>query len=952
VALGGAQEIVRQHLDRVMQQFDEGELDVLADAFGHLVTPSGSKIAHRASDLAEFSGHDPARMRALLRRLAEGDQRILRDVPPPMDQPHAEPRYEIFHDVLALAVLDWRRRYLAEAEARRQQVALIADNMRAEQEAKEAKRRLRRARSVVAGMGLLLLAGVALAIWALASRNTAQQAKAEAVSSREETALNGVYSDVNRLLQTDPSAALIRAQDLALDDDHDPTRRFQDAYRQALDAADTEVVLDLGSPVVIATPTADHDLVTVTEDRHVRLWHVESMDPVRLSPKPLIDASVPGETSERIVDAVTVDGGQFAVVRTDAGEVSSVDLSSGDVQKLDIHLGTDSAIAASDDGSGDIVVAYNYKKKATLWHVADNTTSDLPGLKQSLSSAAIDSTDEYLALTVFRDGKVFQQVWSVSSSRRLGEIEVTSHTGQTIYYASASFTGRDPELLILGTGYQTEAALWRYWDNALTPLGDESEHWRQAYDSEDVYDASAAKDGEKFDGLMAIAGDKAVSLFDAVGDERGKRRTTTLAGHDWVTAVERNPADTREFAVASRDGYVELYRLLDLVPPHPIWTFRGHQGVITDVSWLYDDNDPGKAQERLVTASRDGTVRIWRHPASSYDWYVGDWILGVEYTANGDWLVGLMPFRVARSDGQHAVGHVAKVLHDEVLDETYGQAIDMSASPDGEQAVVVDQYCGVPIVQPLTMDDPQVLLNPPTGSASACINAVAWNPDPNRHQIVAGSAGNTLVAWDTDSGKVTGSLRLGNTASDITDVAISEDGATIVAVSQTAAAGMIHVINADDLTLIDEWPAHDLDFVDISRDGRYIATSGNDRRLVQVWDAHHHDAPLQVLGQASVTLSHVALSPDDSASRVAVTTSTGDVYVWERSSGRLLSVEKVHADAANQVVFNPKNIDQMVSAGDDGEMIRSLCELCSVDTVAGLHDIAKDRMAQTITLTD
>ena len=84
---------------------------VLADAFGHLVTPSGSKIAHRPSDLAEFSGHDPAQVAALLRRLAEGDQRILREVPPPLDEPHAEPRYEIFHDVLALAVLDWRRRY-------------------------------------------------------------------------------------------------------------------------------------------------------------------------------------------------------------------------------------------------------------------------------------------------------------------------------------------------------------------------------------------------------------------------------------------------------------------------------------------------------------------------------------------------------------------------------------------------------------------------------------------------------------------------------------------------------------------------------------------------------------------------------------------------------------------------------------------------------------------------
>ena len=43
--LGGAQEIVRQHLDRVMRAFSPPEMAVLAAAFGHLVTPSGTKIA-------------------------------------------------------------------------------------------------------------------------------------------------------------------------------------------------------------------------------------------------------------------------------------------------------------------------------------------------------------------------------------------------------------------------------------------------------------------------------------------------------------------------------------------------------------------------------------------------------------------------------------------------------------------------------------------------------------------------------------------------------------------------------------------------------------------------------------------------------------------------------------------------------------------------------------------
>jgi WD40 repeat protein len=765
--------------------------------------------------------------------------------------------------------------------------------------------------------------------------------------------MNGVLDDVNRLMRTDPAAALIEAQKLNLDPARDPQGRFQDAYRRALDAADTEVVLDLGSPVVLAATNQDLNLITVTEDRHVRLWHSTGMNPVRLDTKPLVDTSVPGETSERVAEAVTVDDGKFVVVRTDAGEVSSVDLSSGDVQKLDIHLGPDSAIAASDDGSGDVVVAYNYEKKATLWHVADNTTSDLPGLKQSLAWAAIDSTDEYLALTVYRDAKVFQQVWSVSTHRRLGEVEVTSHTGQTIYYARASFTGRDPELLVLGTGYQTEAALWNYSDSSLTPLGGENGHWRQAYDSEDIWDSAADNDDEKFDGLMAIAGDKEVKLYDAVGDGIGELRTQTVDGPDWATHVERNPADTSEFAVVSRDGYVELYRQLNLTPPHPIWTYRGHQGQITDVTFLYDEDgkDAGDADAaHLVTASRDGTVRIWRHPAPFYDWYIGQWVLGSEFTPDGKWLLGLTPFRVTRSDGQNQVGELIKVLHDEVLDETYGQAVDMSPSPDGRYAVVADEYCQLPIVQPMVPKAADVALGHPAGSTSNCASAVAWNPDPDRHQIVAGTDGNTLVSWDSTSGELTGTLRLGAASSEVQDVAISGDGKTIVAVTGTGAAGSIQVVDAEHLTRIKQWPASDLDFVAISADGRYVATSGNDRHLVQVWDVDNPDEPVNVFRQASSTgtLSHVVISPDADASRVAVTTSKGEVYVWDRASGLLLSVEKVHADAANEVAFNPKDIDQMVSAGDDGEMVRSICELCSVDTVAGLRDFAQDRMAQLI----
>ncbi len=104
--------------------------------------------------------------------------------------------------------------------------------------------------------------------------------------------------------------------------------------------------------------------------------------------------------------------------------------------------------------------------------------------------------------------------------------------------------------------------------------------------------------------------------------------------------------------------------------------------------------------------------------------------------------------------------------------------------------------------------------------------------------------------------------------------------------------GTVSVLDASDLSVVGTWTASDLGSVDVSDDGSYVVTAGNENHLVQVWDTEDTSEPAQVLKNArgAGTLSTVALSPDAEASRVAVTTASGMVYVWERASGRLLAV--------------------------------------------------------------
>lgn len=92
---------MRRHLDDALETLGAQEQAAAARLFHYLVTPSGTKIAHRRADLAAYAGLGDDQAAQLLERLA-GEMRILRPV--------GEDSYEIYHDALAAPVLDWRAR--------------------------------------------------------------------------------------------------------------------------------------------------------------------------------------------------------------------------------------------------------------------------------------------------------------------------------------------------------------------------------------------------------------------------------------------------------------------------------------------------------------------------------------------------------------------------------------------------------------------------------------------------------------------------------------------------------------------------------------------------------------------------------------------------------------------------------------------------------------------------
>lgn len=201
---GGAAEIVRTHLDRVMQQFTPQEQDVAARVFHRLVTPTGAKIAFSVQDLAEYENIDVAQLAPILRRLEEGSRRILRRVAVRSDAPD-EPRYEIFHDRLGKAILAWRAKRLAE-HAREESKRHEAEQVRISNQARAQLRD-----KVDAAMGTLTAAQHA--IWArVMFYLVSTDGRRFAQSAREMAALGGeAPQEVEAVVATLASGGILRA---------------------------------------------------------------------------------------------------------------------------------------------------------------------------------------------------------------------------------------------------------------------------------------------------------------------------------------------------------------------------------------------------------------------------------------------------------------------------------------------------------------------------------------------------------------------------------------------------------------------------------------------------------------------------------------------------------------------------------------------------------------------
>ena len=177
-------------------------------------------------------------------------------------------RYEIFHDVLAPAVLAWRTRHEAERALERERAA--------------ARLRHRRVAGVAA-VALVALAGTtALAVWALSQRADARKQALAADAGALAAKARQLEANAIVELGRDPEFGLLLAMHAAR---LAPAAGTEDVLRRALRESRVRTVADLGSPVSDLTALPGGVLAAVTERGGVRLVKGGTLGRVVLEPR-------------------------------------------------------------------------------------------------------------------------------------------------------------------------------------------------------------------------------------------------------------------------------------------------------------------------------------------------------------------------------------------------------------------------------------------------------------------------------------------------------------------------------------------------------------------------------------------------------------------------------------------------------------------------------------------
>ncbi|KAG8707874.1 hypothetical protein FRC09_001564 [Ceratobasidium sp. 395] len=317
---------------------------------------------------------------------------------------------------------------------------------------------------------------------------------------------------------------------------------------------------------------------------------------------------------------------------------------------------------------------------------------------------------------------------------------------------------------------------------------------------------------------------------------------------------------------------------------------------------------------RIVSGSRDGTVRIWDAETGDtvLDPLIGHSgeVLSVAFSPDGHWIVSgsedetirLWDAEAGRARGGPLRGHKGSVL-------------SVAFSPNGRH------------IASGSLDDTARTWDTETGQSTLVLSghsdvvwSVAFSPDGRR--LVSGSGDHTLRIWDAETGASVLKPLLGH-SDGVFAVAFSPDGHHIVSGSEDNSVRIWDAKTGQ--PLLDPLQGHSnyVNSVAFSANSRLIV-SGSGDSTVRIWDAQTGAAVGPPLDGHSGGVQSVAFSSD--GSRVVSGSYDKTVRIWDIVGGGISgrtqesTQHNGHSGYMNSVAFSPNG--QRIASGSDDKTVR------------------------------